>query len=324
MQLYPTDGYGMVSDMILAKNKPIAHFMGLLIFFSIWCFLFISLKINARDVHVFRSRDLEIQYDISLDIIAKNLSTVFPDIKKSLETTFNWSFYRNPTIQLIKHRNEFLKMADNPLTIAFALPEKNTIVIDYSKTISGPFEIDAILKHELCHILLHQHIANNRLPRWLDEGLCQWVSESIDEILFTQKQTALNLAALSHRPIPLKTLQFRFPDEKRPRLLAYETSKNFSIYLLNRYGINRMLGTLGKLKNNDDINTAVLHTYSISLDNLEKQWHHTLRQKSTWLTFLAHHLYEILFVLMALLSCYAFIRSRIKKHHYDDEDEDNV
>jgi hypothetical protein len=69
---------------------------------------------------------------------------------------------------------------------------------------------------------------------------------------------------------------------------------------------------------------AAIQTASfIPFEVLEKEWRYSLRKKMTWFALLSYYLYEILFALMALITIYAFIRRRIKKKLYwDDEPED--
>jgi len=69
---------------------------------------------------------------------------------------------------------------------------------------------------------------------------------------------------------------------------------------------------------------AILKNLSISFDALEQDWHHDLKRRMTWLTYLSYHLYEILFFLAALLMVGGAIRIIIKKRaymrQYEDED----
>ena len=122
-----------------------------------------------------------------------------------------------PSIILVKNRKDFVRLAGDSLTVAFAVPSKNLIVIDYSKMITGSFRLQTTLKHELCHLLLHQHIKAENLPRWFDEGLCMWASEGIAEIIMDPKQSYLNRAAVTKRFIPFNNLKFRFPADKKGR-----------------------------------------------------------------------------------------------------------
>jgi len=276
----------------------------------------------AREVQTLRTKEVEVWFDTPLDIPAKDVADIFPEVRKELERIFEWEFYHTPKVFLVRQREDFLLMTDNPITVAFAAPERNLIVIDHSKASTLPFSMENTLKHELCHILLHQHIASELLPRWLDEGLCQWASNSIDEIIHTQKQSALNGATLSRQEISLADLRYRFPDDIKPRLLAYEASKRFTIYLIEKYGKNKIVDILKHLEIRQDIETSTLNVLSKPLNTLEKQWRHTLRQKAIWLTFTSHYLYEILFAIMALLSFYGFIKLRIRKNRYRDEEEE--
>ncbi len=292
------------------------------VFFVLLSFPLLSAS-DAGAAQVLETPAVEVLFDAGLDERAKDLAQHFPEVRRALEEIFQWEFYRIPTIYLVKHRDDFLAMAPNPLTVAFASPERDLIVIDHSRMITHPFALETTLKHELCHILLHQHIGRARLPRWLDEGLCQWVSNSIGEMLQGQKQSALNDAMLSYGRMSLGQIRYRFPEDRQRRLLAYGAAKGIAIYMIQRYGKPRVIDLLHLMGNGEEIEGAIQQTLSISLDSLETQWHNTLKRKTTWFTFLGHYLYEILFSLMGLLTIYGFIRSRIRKSRYRDEDEDD-
>ncbi|MEE8398481.1 MAG: hypothetical protein V3S89_05715 [Desulfobacterales bacterium] len=278
---------------------------------------------RAFAAHVLRTQAVEVIFDAPLDAPARDLAKRFPEIRQSLETIFQWTFHQIPTITLVKDREDFLKMTRNPLTVAFASHERNRIVIDHSRMIVAPFTLETTLRHELCHILLHQHIDRDRLPRWLDEGLCQWVSDSIGEMLQSQKQSALNEAILARGQMSLKQIRYRFPEDRRGRLLAYDAGKSATAHMIRRYGKPRVIDLLHLMERGEPLEGAMVQILAISLDSFETQWHNTLKRKTTWFTFFSHYLYEILFSLMALLTIYGFIRSRIRKRNYRDEDEDD-
>lgn len=277
---------------------------------------------HASEPQVLRTQAVNVLFDAPLNAPARDLAEHFPEIRQSLETIFQWKLHRIPTVYLVKDRKDFLKMARNPLTVAFASHERNLIVIDHSRMIANPFTLETTLKHELCHMLLHQHIDRARLPRWLDEGLCQWVSDSVGEMLQSQKQSALYEAMLSKGKMALGDIRYRFPQDRQRRLLAYGASKGITTHMIRRYGKPQVIDLLHSMEKGEEIEEAILQTLSISLDSLEIQWQNTLKGKTTWFTFFSHYLYEILFSLMALLTIYGFIRSRIRKSRYRDEDED--
>jgi hypothetical protein len=48
-----------------------------------------------------------------------------------------------------------------------------------------PFTLTVTLKHELCHLFLHYLIGGGELPRWFNEGIAQWTSGGIAELMFS-------------------------------------------------------------------------------------------------------------------------------------------
>ena len=291
------------------------------------CFLAIVISVVilerilfAAEVQVLREEECTILFEPSLDAAVRDVADVYPEIKRNLERVFRWKLDLKPSVLLIKHRERFHGLAKNPLIVAYAVPEKDLIVIDYSKMNIHPFNIEITLKHELCHLLIHHHIKGHILPRWLDEGICQWASDGIGDIIMDQKRSLLNKATFRGRFIRLGSLKKGFPDEKETLLLAYEESKSFVTYIIGRFGKEGILEVLESMKKGENVDAAVLKAFSVPLGKLEKEWHHSLKQQLTWFTYFSYHLYEILFALMALVAIYAFIRIMVRKRSYMEEE----
>jgi hypothetical protein len=292
------------------------------IFFVTLCLLLVS-SAEAGEFQSLRTGDVEVFFDASLRPAAKEVLHLYPIVREDIESLFAWKLHSKPSVLLIKTRKDFLKMAGNSLVVAFAVPQRNLIVIDNSKMITHPFSLATTLKHELAHLLLHQYIRADIFPRWLDEGLCQWASDGIGEVIRDPKSSLLNRAAYSGNFIRLQELQQNFPPDKRSRLLAYEESKSFVTYLSGRFGREIIFKVLHHMENGLSAEAAIQKASLIPFETLEKEWQHSLRRKTTWFALLSYWLYEILFALMALITIYAFIRRRItKKHYWDDEPED--
>ncbi|MFH2220290.1 MAG: hypothetical protein ABII68_11615 [Pseudomonadota bacterium] len=275
----------------------------------------------AEDLQSIQTRDVEVQFTASLVPVADEVLYLYPEIRRNLESLFRWDLALKPSVVLIPTREQFLELSGDDLVVAFAVPERNLIVIDYSRTVEHPFSIEATLKHELCHLLLHRHIKREILPKWMDEGLCQWASDGIGEMLVAPKRSLLLMASLSRRFIPLGELHRIFPGDEKSRLLAYAESKSFVAYLLEQFGRDRLIDALNHMKEGSTADAAIQKAFSIPFEILEKEWHHSLKTTLTWFTFLSYHLYEILFALMAVVTVLAFIRMHLKKKNYvDDED----
>lgn len=279
---------------------------------------------EAGELQSLQTGDVEVFFDASLEPDAKEVLHLYPKVRGEIESLFGWQLHSKPSVLLIKTRKDFLKMAGDSLVVAFAAPQKNLIVIDNSKMIEHPFRLATTLKHELAHLLLHQYIRADIFPRWLDEGLCQWASDGIGEVIRDSKSSLLNRAAFSGKFIRLRELQQNFPPDKRSRLLAYEESKSFVTYLAARFGREIIFKVLHHMGSGLSAEAAIQKASLVPFETLEKEWQHSLRKKTTWFALLSYWLYEILFALMALITIYASIRRRIKRKHYWDDEPENA
>ena len=286
-------------------------------------FTIFSDPLHAQEWETLHQKEVIVSFEDSLEIAAQEVAFIYPALKRELEETFSWSVSFVPTIFLISEGKSFQRMARSDLVVAFVLSGQDQIVIDYSKMKTQPFTLKTTLKHELCHLLLHHHIKRVNLPRWLDEGICQWVSDGIAEIILDQGGSVLDEAVLSGRYLSIRSLTERFPREKRLILLAYEESKSLVEYMMSSYGEEKVLSVLDSLKEGADVDAAILKNLSISLNDLEIQWHQHLKRKANLLAYLVSHLYEILFFLGALAMIYGFIRQIIKKRAYQEGEEDD-
>jgi len=294
----------------------------LLVLFIALLMLSHPLYAGEMEIGLIQGGELDVQFEKPLENAAKEVADIYPDIKAGLEKTLGWRLTFRPTVLLIKDSRTFRKMAGNNMFVAFALPDKNLIVIDYSKMKTHPFTLEITLRHELCHLLLHYYIKRGDLPRWLDEGISQWVSGGIAEVIMDTKRSPLKDATLAGRFIPLNALSRVFPAEKRALLLAYEESKSVVEYMEREYGRNGVLEVLNNLRNGDSVDEAILAGLKTPLDQVERKWHRYLRKRTTWVTYMSNNLYEILFFLAALITVIGFIRLLMKKRAYRDEDEE--
>jgi len=278
---------------------------------------------GAEGPRVLAERDVDILYEPSMETAAEETARVYPAIRKSLEKIFQWKIDFRPTVYLVRSHQQFLRMAGTEMVVAFALPSRKLIAIDYSKMSAHPFSIEVTLKHELCHLLLHERIPQSDLPFWLDEGLAQWVSGGISELIMPRKRSLLEEATLAGREVAIADLERRFRRERDSLLLAYEASKSLVDYIIQEHGQEKLLEVLGYLEMGYGPEGALEKGLSLSQEALEKAWHEDLRRRVTWIHFLISNMYEILFFLAALIVAYGFLRALAKKRAYlrqmDDE-----
>ena len=272
---------------------------------------------------VLQNDELIVAYESSLEGAAAEMLRIYPDLKQELEKIIGWDLDIKPQVVLVKNTRIFQKLSGNKLFVAFAVPEKNLIVIDYSRMNLHPFSLRVTFKHELCHLLLHRHISKHRLPRWLEEGICQWVSDGIGELFIDKSGSGLDAAIMAGRVLHLRRLARNFPRDKPSLTLAYEQSKSVVNYIDRHYGKGAIPDLLGHLKNGESMEAAATKSLGISSDELEKDWLSHLESTPRWLVYLADNLYGILFFVAALLTILGFIRRIMRRKAWESEEEED-
>jgi hypothetical protein len=275
---------------------------------------------------VLQNDEVVVVHEAPLSIPAAEVVRIYPEIKHELETFFGWHLNIRPRVVLVENTRSFQQLTRNKLFVAFAVPAKNLIVIDYSRMNTRPFTLEITLKHELCHLLLHNHINRLNFPKWLDEGICQWASDGIGEIFVNQSWSGLDSAVMAGRIIPLNKLSDYFPLDGASLVLAYEQSKSLINYVDRQYGFHAIMEILNFLKNGEPVESALMSSLGISQQQLEKEWHGHLESTPRWLVFLASHMYAIIFFLAAVLTFFGFIRYRQRRRRvyeeWEEEDDD--
>jgi len=280
-----------------------------------------------QNIGMLEAQGVTVYFAKPLEAPAREVLSIYPEVKEELEEMLGWQLGYRPNVLLIKDRDRFEKMTGSNLFVAMAVPQKKLVIIDYSRMIH-PFTLRTTLKHELCHLILHHHIKDGDLPRWLDEGVAQWSSDGMAEIIMKSDRFILNRAVLTRRYIRLEDLRHYFPRDKNALLLAYEESKSIVEYIIREYGTRRMLRILYDLEDGQGLNAAISNRLYISLHELEAQWHKHLKQQISWILLLNAYFYQILFFLTALLlaavgSVKLLKRRRDRLKEYEEYDEEN-
>jgi len=302
----------------MPKKPVLIYYLGLLV-----CLIavFVLPSYGLEQPRILQNDDLTVTYETSLEGPASQLLELYPDLKQELVRTFSWSLDVRPHVILVKDAPAFRNLFRNDLFVAIAIPDKNLIVIDYSKMNQHPFTLRITFKHELCHLLLHHHIKGRYLARWLEEGICQWASDGIGEIFIDKHSSRLDAAMMTDRVLSLRRLANSFPRDRESLMLAYEQSKSVINFLDRKYGTDSILELLDHLKNDEHLDTAVLKTFGLKSAELEKDWLEHLQRTPRWLVYLANNLYGILFFLAAVLTIFGFIRRILRRKVWKSEEE---
>jgi hypothetical protein len=272
---------------------------------------------------IIEDENVVVRFDDPLQNAAMEVLRVYPGIRAELTEALGWETDFRPEIVLMKDSASFSKIAESDLVTALAIPQKNLIVVDYSKMNVYPFTLGTTLKHELCHLEL-RHRIDGKLPRWLEEGICQWVTGGLAEIMTGGGHSVLREAALSNRLMGIERLTEKFPADGRDLILAYEESRSIVEYIEKEFGLSGVKGILEQMSRGDNLEDAVRKSLLISLDELERRWRSSLTGKASWLSYIGDNIYGILFLFAALITMYGFFRVLKKKRDYKDEDEEDL
>ncbi len=271
----------------------------------------------------FQSLNVTVFYEEPLEDVVSHVVDAYPGIASSLEKKLRLDIQFRPAIFLINTDSAFLRMVNgNSLVTAFARSRDNSIVIDYSKMVTTPFDLDLTLQHELCHLVLHHYIQRENLPKWLNEGVSQWVSGGVADIISFDRNTILKRAVLSNTLLSLNDISRRFPDRRDLFVLSYEQSKSIVEYIDSTYGTEKLLNILSSLQKGYTIDQAVFSSLSVSLHNVERDWHGYLRRKYTWMRYVSDNIYWLLFFFGAVVTVVAFLHLWIRYKTYKDDEEE--
>jgi len=298
---------------------PTKSFILIALFLSLLPILALPQPSFSQQPGYFEDNEVIIVFDHQLKKIAGEIQKFYPQIKLELEEKIGWGISYRPQIILYNDNSAFQRAVNNPYILAYAVPVNKLMVIDNSKMNINPFKIETTIKHELCHLILHDHIQTVNLPRWIDEGIAQWVCGGIDEVIFQERGSLLDSAVLSGRFIPLRSLQEKFPSDKKSLLLSYEQSKSTVEFIIKKYGEEGLRNLLNHLKNGYSIEEAIHSEFAISFPDFEAEWRNHLKKQAIWLTYFISHLYELLFIIGGLLLCYGFIKIWLKKRSMNEE-----
>ncbi len=267
------------------------------------------------------SEDVSVFFPPQLQGAADEVAERFPVLREALAARLGWTLRGRTAVWLVGQEERFRRMIGSRYFAAFVLPEKGVVVIDATKMRRRGMMLETTLNHEMCHLLLHQYIPRAHLPRWLDEGIAQWYSDGMSELLIPGRGAALRRAAVSGSIPDIEQLDRLFSGGQEAVALAYDASRSIVDYVVTQYGVDVLLRLLDGLKEGSP-EVVFAAVAGRSLADIEDGWQRSLARADAWWLAASAYLYEILFFLAALMTCIAFIRQAIRRRRYVDAEDD--
>ena len=287
--------------------------------FILFQILYFSVPAHAAGFDIIRTDEVTIKYDKGLTGVSNEIARLIPALKAELQKRTGLHFNFDFKIMIYGHRETFRRLVDNEMIAAFAIPGQDLIVLDQTQFRYDSLTIRLVVMHEMCHLLLHKNIAVNNLPRWFDEGVSQWVSEGINEIVLPRSTDALKRAYISNTLLPFSTLSETLPSDPVNLILAYEQGSSMVNYIEQTYGADSIRGIILRLSSGVGFDDSVRDELGAEFTEIEKNWKKEKGTQYTWLAYISNQLYLILFLIAALLTIYGFIKLRKRMRDYKDE-----
>lgn len=217
----------------------------------------------SQDFYKTNSSHFKIEFDGEAlnPSITNNIINELEEIYKELTTTLN--YYPKEPIAVIFYTNKDYKIIRKG-------PDWSSGVYDGkiripAKGINFNEYLIPLLKHEFTHAIVSQK-TNNNAPAWLQEGLAEYFEgEKLNE-----SKDFLKLPKIEYL-----TGSFSSLDSQQARL-AYGKSLSFINFLIEQYGIWKILMFLDKLSDENNVPKAFFYTYSEELEKIEKAWENNL------------------------------------------------
>ncbi|MEW6142667.1 MAG: peptidase MA family metallohydrolase [Chloroflexota bacterium] len=131
------------------------------------------------------------------------------------------------------------------------------------------------LAHEITHLLVGEAVFGpfDDIPVWLNEGLAEYAEENN---LTVGEKNLIDSAMRENRLISVRSLSSNFPTDSQQAYLSYAESKSIVIYLINRFGWEKMRELLAVFKDGATYDSALKKVFGLDSAALDKQWRDSL------------------------------------------------
>jgi len=135
------------------------------------------------------------------------------------------------------------------------------------------------LVHEVAHLVIHRDAS--AMPRWRDEGLAQWVSESR---LDARTEAELGRLARVGGLYSLAELERAFPKEHASTTVAYQQSLHLASFIDEEYGPEAIVRLLDAVEGGAGAAAAIHEVFGLELAEFEEQFIAWAVRRVSWWT----------------------------------------
>jgi hypothetical protein len=198
------------------------------------------------------------------------------------------------------------RLPDSIVGVAYA---SSSLIILKSPRDLNSIEADLVKTfiHELTHIILGSAFNDEeKIPRWLNEGIALYVSGEWS----LNRVTTMTRAVLTDSMIPLSELTHTFPESPRDLQLAYAQSFYLVSFLITRYGRQSFHTFIRQYSQKRNLEETLLQVYSLRLEELEKEWKGFLKMRFSWIPIITSS--TTLWFIITIIFVYGYCNKKRK------------
>lgn len=135
-----------------------------------------------------------------------------------------------------------------------------------------------VFRHELAHVALHEAVRGAHVPRWFNEGFAVLAS---GETSFDRLQ-ALWTATVAGTLLPLSRIERQFPRQESRVSVAYAQAVDVVRFLVRDREQHRFHALIERLRTGNEFPAALLGSYGIDLQELEREWREDVAKRYTF------------------------------------------
>ncbi|MFA5131456.1 MAG: hypothetical protein WC467_03440 [Patescibacteria group bacterium] len=202
------------------------------------------------------------------DILKHKVLKAFNDTSKVFKDNL-----ANVTVYIFPSRKEFnhyIGEETETWIIANASPNNEIAILSpvalKRDSIHSSREFLPVLKHEFAHLFVNKLANGKTVPKWLDEGLAQYVAKQYKDAEYAVKKAENDFC---------KKLATKSDWNKRVDRQAYQVAALFVNYLINKYSfqkVKELLTLLDKEYYYTSFKKEFFKVYKISLSEVEREF----------------------------------------------------
>ena len=199
-------------------------------------------------------------------------------------------------------------------------PIRSVIILKSPSLADNQNRLPKLVRHEMTHILIGQAVANPQiLPKWFNEGMAIYCSA--DEA-FTAGE-AISKALISDSIIPLDEIDEVLQFHRAKAQLAYEESFSFTLYLIEQYGLGRIVRLIQASSSGKSFDQLFEEVFGLDIFDVELEWYDHIAKKYRWRFLLNFETYLWIFILLLFILVFVAIRLRNRRVMKKWEEEDH-